>query len=335
MTRRVGVVGATGFLGGEALRLLIGHPNVEVTCVAAGSSAGKAFGDVRPAFAGVVDVRVAESDPENLAAYCDDVFLALPHGASADLAVALADRGVTVYDLGSDFRLRDPADHERYYGRPSPDPTWLARAVYCLPELTGPPRADAPIIACPGCFATALNLGLGPIAPHIAPGTRVAAFGATGSSGSGIQPAPGVHHSTRSNGFLAYKALTHQHLGEVRQQVGSHFALDFVPHSAPMVRGIHVTLVLPTESLSVSPEEAFGVYADKPMIQVVPGTVNVGWANGSNRAFLGWAESDGATAIFVGIDNLLKGGAGQAVQIFNLKNGLPETAGIPMVGVWP
>ncbi|MFQ3677965.1 MAG: N-acetyl-gamma-glutamyl-phosphate reductase [Fimbriimonadaceae bacterium] len=335
MKRRVGVVGATGFLGGEALRLLVGHPNVEVARVAAGSSAGKAFGEVRPAFAGVVDGLVSESDPEDLAAHCDDVFLALPHGASADLAIALASRGVTVYDLGSDFRLRDPADHERYYGRRAPDPAWLERAVYCLPELTGAPPADAPIVACPGCFATALCLGLGPLAPYIAPGTRVAAFGATGSSGSGIQPAPGVHHSTRSTGFLAYKALTHQHLGEVRQQVGAHFALDFVPHSAPMVRGIHLTLILPTASLGIPPSEAYAIYADKPMVRAAAGTVNVGWANGSNRAFVGWAESEGATAVFVGIDNLLKGGAGQAVQIFNLKNGLPETAGIPMVGVWP
>lgn len=336
---KVGVVGATGFMGAEAVRLVIGHPMLNLEMICAGSSAGKDMGDVRPSFAGL-ELEVEPANPRELAERCETAILALPHGESAPLAIDLYQRGLTVIDLGSDFRLEDPLDHERYYGRKAPDPEILKEARYSLPELTGKPEGR--LIASPGCFATAMCLAIAPLANRLPLGAKVAVFGATGSSGSGIAPAPNVHHSLRSTSFVAYKPLAHQHIGEVRQlihRLGGDLQIDFVPHSAPMVRGIHVTAMFDRSSLldpKSSLNEAFqSQYEDRPFVKVQEGPVNVGWATGSNRAFVGVTENDQTAVVMVALDNLLKGGAGQAIQSLNLLNDWDETTGLPMVGMWP
>jgi N-acetyl-gamma-glutamyl-phosphate reductase len=270
------------------------------------------------------------------------VFLALPHGESAVAGRALRTRGVRVIDLGSDFRLKDPAEHARWYGREPAAPELLDEAWYGLPELTGPPPAGTGLIANPGCFATALLLTLAPLAPHLAPDADVAVFGVTGSSGSGVAPSAGVHHSLRTTSFTAYKTLKHQHVGEVRQLLASRSTAGavptfrFVPHSLPTARGIHLTTVLPSGSLGADALEVLrAAYADAALVDVVEGEIPMGAVQHSNRTLIGVVRAGADVVVFTALDNLLKGGSGQAVQNLNLWEGWDETLGLPVVGAWP
>jgi N-acetyl-gamma-glutamyl-phosphate reductase len=330
----VGIVGANGFLGGELVRLLVAHPHAEIAAVCAGSSAGKRLGDVRPGLRGAGPWVLEAFEPDAIAARCAVVFLALPHGESGVAARALVSRGVRVIDLGSDLRLVDPAAHEAWYGRAPTAPELAANAWYGLPELTGPPPSGWTHIANPGCFATALALTLAPIADLA---DAVDVFGVTGSTGSGIQPTMGVHHSLRVSSFTAYKTLTHQHLGELGQLLarrGASPRVRFVPHSLPAARGIHVTAVLTAPAARVE-ERLRAAYDGAAMVEVVRGEIPMGAVQGSAGALLGVAGQGDTAVVFCAIDNLLKGGSGQAVQNLNLGMGWDETAGLPTVGMWP
>lgn len=330
---RVGIVGASGFLGSELVRLVHAHPDLQLAMVTGNNSAGKRLADLRPGFASLGSLLVRPSNPDELANGCDVVFLALPHGESSGMAAALVDLGTLAIDLGSDFRLRDPADHHVYYNRAAPDRRYLDVSTYCLPELTGPPASDAKIIACPGCFATALSMTLAAISDLT---DSVQVFGVTGSSGSGIAPSGGVHHSLRSTNFVAYKPLAHQHEGEVKQVLAdleADVSFDFVPHSAPVTRGIHLTTVVPASPQDV--ELTLQRYEECPFVVVEPGPAPLGSVIGTNLVRFGYAGQGDKTAVFCAIDNLLKGGAGQAVQILNLVLGLPQTQGLPTIPLWP
>jgi N-acetyl-gamma-glutamyl-phosphate reductase common form len=335
----VGIVGANGFLGGELVRLLAAHPHARVEMLCAGRSAGKALSTVRPGLRGPADGRLEAFDADLLASRCEVAFLALPHGESAVAGRALRARGVCVIDLGSDFRLREPADHVRYYGREPGAPELLAEAVYCLPELTGPPPRECGLIANPGCFATALALVVAPLAPHVAAGVSLTVFGVTGSTGSGIEANLGVHHSLRVSSFTAYKTLKHQHIGELRQLLASRGAVphvSFVPHSLPAARGIHLTLTLPRTGLTGSALDHYrAAYAGAELVDVVEGEVPMGAVIGSCRTLIGVAGDASTVVVFAALDNLLKGGSGQAIQSLNLRQGWPETAGLPLIGSWP
>ncbi|MCB9664334.1 MAG: N-acetyl-gamma-glutamyl-phosphate reductase [Alphaproteobacteria bacterium] len=336
---RVGIVGANGFLGGELVRLLSAHPEVRLAALVAGRSAGQQLSSLRPGLRGPADAVLEAFDADALAAACEVVFLALPHGESGVAGAALRQRGVRVVDLGSDFRLRDPADHVRFYGREPTAPELLDEAVYCLPELTGPPPPLAGLIASPGCFATALLLTLAPLQDGLGP-EGVTVFGATGSSGSGVAPSAGVHHSLRMTSFTGYKTLAHQHLGEVGQALaarGPAPRLRFVPHSLPVARGILLTTVIPEGQLGGASalERLTAAYADAALVDVVQGEVPLGAVQHSVRTLIGVVERGGDTVIYTAIDNLLKGGSGQAVQSLNLAQGWSETLGLPVVGSWP
>ncbi len=330
---RVGVAGANGFMGAEAARLLLSHPHFELTLVSAGESAGKKLRDVRPGLD--TDLVLQPTDPSLFERHCDAVILALPHGASAPIAEDLIKRGRVVLDLGSDFRIKDPDESSRWYGRQAPRRRLLEEAWYGLPELTGPPPEGSRLIANPGCFATALCLGLAPLAGQ--PIEKVRASGITGSSGSGAAPSPGVHHSTRATNFVPYKPLEHQHLGEVFQlltEKGASFDVDFVPHSAPLTRGIFLTLFvdLPEETLLKLYTTAF---EGSSMIKVSQGPVPLGAVTGTNRTLIGISGSGPVSVVFVALDNLLKGGSGQGIQNLNLLFGRPESEGLPLHAMWP
>lgn len=320
----VAVVGASGFLGAEAVRLLVGHPKVEPAYLAAGRSAGKHLGAVRPSFPSDPNLMLRETDAAAIASCAAWAILALPHGESAPLATELLRQGVGVIDLGSDFRLRDPADHRTYYDREAPEQGLLDRAFYSLPEITGPPPEGCRLIASPGCFATALALLLWPWVGRV---ERVSVFGATGSSGSGIDPKPGVHHATRHTNFVGYKPLNHQHMGELRQLLGPGLEVDFLPHSAPMTRGILVSAAMPEDAVGLYDS----AYAGKPFIKLLASPPNTGATLGTNRADVGVV----GRACYVAIDNLIKGGAGQAIQSLNLLMGWDESLGLSRVGLWP
>jgi len=338
-TPRIGVVGATGVLGGELVRLLAQHPAVQLTTVCASTSAGKLLHEVRPSLRGAGRHTVQAFAAEALARDCDLVFLALPHGTSAAAAAALLERDVAVIDLGSDFRLRRAAEVRHYYGHDPEHPELLEEAVYSLPELTGPIPAGTRLIANPGCFATALSLALAPLADRLGEGASVQAFGVTGSSGSGLSPSATVHHSFRRTSFTAYKALRHQHLGEVRQLLASRGdvpEIAFIPHSSTTVRGIHITATCRKQDLDGSVLQLLqDAYEDSSFVDVVAGEVPMGAVIGSNRALLGAVEDEDTAVVFCAIDNLLKGGSGQAIQNMNLLLGLDEELGLPSVGIWP
>ncbi len=338
---RVGIVGATGFMGGEVVRLIAGHPSAELSAVCASSkNVGRLLGEIRPSLSGLGSRVLEQADPARLGASCDVVFLALPHGSSAELAAGLLDRGCRVIDLGSDFRLRDPEDYPRYYQRAHPCPELLDRAFYGLPELTGPPPDGCALVANPGCFATAIALGTVPLVPHLESGARLVVNGVTGSTGSGARPRHGVHHSLRMTNFWAYKPLAHQHMGELRQLMrsshGREAAVDFTAHSAPVARGIHLTITLRRSELNGSALALLSeAYDGASLVCVAEGRVAMGAVVGSMRSTIGVVETEDAAAVFVAIDNLLKGGSGQAVQNMNLLLGLEPLAGLPMAGLWP
>jgi len=328
---KVGVLGATGFLGGELVRLLAGHPNVDVVVRGSRANAGKRLSAVRPNLVGAADGLLEDLDAAALAERCELVFLALPHGTSAAAGRGLRQLGVPVIDLGSDFRLTEPADHVTYYGREPGAPELLDEAVYSLPELTGGP-GEAGLIANPGCFATALALTLAPVADA----SRVLISGITGSSGSGIAPSAGVHHSLRGTDFKAYKPLRHQHLGEVRQLLAARGAVPsiaFVPHSAPVARGIHLTAFV--EGVEGVIDRYREAYANSALVSVRAGALRMGSVVGTCRAEIGVVEDTDGVVVFCAIDNLLKGGSGQALQNLNLRQGWPETLGLPVIGAWP
>jgi N-acetyl-gamma-glutamyl-phosphate reductase common form len=341
----VAVVGASGFLGGELLRLLAHHPQVELAYLGGSGSVGRTVGELRGGLAApaLSELTIEPTDAEAIAERCELALLALPHGQSAALTRQLLTRGCRVIDLGSDFRLRDAADYPRYYGREHPCPELLGEAFYGLPELTGAPPAGCQLVANPGCFATAMALGLAPLAPLLRDDARVAISGVTGSSGSGAAASPRVHHALRTTNLGAYKVLEHQHLGELRQLLaarrrdGRAPAVDFVPHSGPLVRGIHLTLMLRASELTGDPLEALErAYADAPLCRVrEDSAAQLAAVVGSCRAELGLFRRDGAVVLTVAIDNLLKGGSGQAVQNLNLLCGFGPLTALPTMGIWP
>ncbi|MBC9002174.1 N-acetyl-gamma-glutamyl-phosphate reductase [Micromonospora aurantiaca (nom. illeg.)] len=330
---RVAVAGASGYAGGELLRLLAGHPEFELIAATAHSQAGQPVTAVHPHLAGL-DLVFAATEPATLAD-ADLVFLALPHGQSAALAAALPDP-VKVVDLGADHRLRDAAAWSRYYGGEHAG-AW----TYGLPELPGQ-RAEiaaATRVASTGCYAVATTLAL---APLIAAGAvrpdDVVVVAASGTSGAGRAAKAHLLGSEVMGDLTPYKVGAHQHVPEIKQATGA-TGLSFTPVLAPMPRGILATVTaVPTGDADPRAVLA-AAYADAPFVHVLP---EGSWPHtaataGSNSCHLqATVDVDSGRVIVVSaIDNLGKGAAGQAVQNANLMVGLPETTGLSVFGVAP
>lgn len=343
MRIRAAILGASGYGGGELFRLLSGHPSVEAVAGASRRNAGKPVHSVHPNLRSLVDATFVEHiDWDWLEAGETPVlFSAMPHGELAkqyaELTSHWSDR-LTVIDLSADFRLRCPDLYAQYYGETHPHPEALADWTYGLCEWKADEIRGAKRVSNPGCFASALELGLFPLlsTPEI---DFVAASGATGSSGSGMAPSDTTHHPTRSNDYRAYKILAHQHMGEVAQLLLEHgragMEVSFVPHSAPMVRGILVTLQFRVPE-SVSVRGLFeSAYAGRPFIRIVEGSPRVAAVAGSNFVDIGVVQRGRKVAVLVALDNLLKGMSGQAVQNMNLALGRPETEGLWFSGGFP
>jgi len=341
MTIRVAVAGASGYAGGEILRLLLGHPaDVEIGALTAGANAGSPLGEHQPQLLPLADRVLGESTVQELAGH-DVVFLALPHGHSAALAAQLPD-DVVIIDCGADFRLTDADAWTRYYGSDHAG-SW----PYGLPELPGA-RAGlrgAKRIAVPGCYPTAASLAL---APALAAGIiepRVSIVAVTGTSGAGKALKPNLLGSEVMGSVSAYGVGgLHRHTPEIRQNLsvvaGTAVGVSFTPVLAPMPRGILATCTARTE---VDAEQAREVYqkacADEPFLHLLPEGQfpSTGAVLGSNALQLGVtvdAEA-GLLVVIAAVDNLTKGTAGGAVQCMNLALGLPETAGLSTVGLAP
>jgi N-acetyl-gamma-glutamyl-phosphate/LysW-gamma-L-alpha-aminoadipyl-6-phosphate reductase len=345
----IAILGASGYGGGELLRWLSSHPKVNHLRGTARTLAREPFWKAHPNLRGVLDGTFEDDIDWREWAKCEQpvVFAALSHGALAEKlpaleaaweAAGIAERLLLV-DLSGDFRLQDPAVFAKAYKKIHPCPEHLHRFVYGLPEWNKALLPGARRIANPGCFATALQLGIVPLR-----GLKLgflAASAATGSSGSGASPSEGTHHPLRAQDFRAYKILGHQHLPEV------HMAMDacavegtfaFVPQSAPMVRGIFATLMFPLpQALDAKALHARAVHAfqDCPFVRLVEESPKVTAVTGSNFADISVAAKDGAGVVLVAIDNLCKGMASQAVQNMNLALGLPESEGLRIAGRYP
>ena len=353
--RKVAVLGASGYIGGEALRLLLGHPCVDVAAVtSSASNAGKAVTTVHPHLTKLTDLAFRESVPDEEAGEYDAIFLALPHGeAMARVPALLAaggrggprGDGPVLFDLSGDFRIKDPAIFERFYGLRHESPDWAARAAYGLTEWNRNAIRDGRLVACPGCFPTGALLALTPLAKAGLLGGQVVIDSKTGSSGSGKEPGEGTHHPTRSQDFRAYGIFTHRHRPEIAQELAKWVAapsgdlrVHFTPHSAPMVRGIFTTAyAFPTRPVSAIELQEIYVqaYGEEMFVRLVE-TPRVAVVAHSNFCDLSVAtDGEGAVIVTSAIDNLVKGGAGQAVQNLNVAFGWPEKLGLSFPGTMP
>ena len=339
--KRVAILGASGYGGSELLRLLLSHPSVEVARITSRQHAGFPVWRVHPHLLHVSELAFEDTDPKAAAQDVDLVFSALPHGASQEAVLALPP-GTRVIDLSGDFRLKDPLAYQRAYGHEHRGPERLAEFVYGLTEFNRPRLLTTRAVATPGCFATGVLLALMPLALEGLLDVPVAVNGVTGSSGSGVEPKAGTHHPERAEAFRAYKPLTHQHLPEIAQQLGQAGAGDvplaFVPHSAPMVRGIHITATLyPKKSFDGAAVRALYArhYGEERFVRLVDQPPDCAVVAGSNFADV-YATADGrAVTVLVALDNLVKGMSGQAVQNMNLMLGLPEHDGLSFPGTRP
>jgi N-acetyl-gamma-glutamyl-phosphate reductase len=338
MGARAAVAGASGYAGGELLRLLLAHPDLDIGPVAGGSSAGRGVTDLHPHLPQLEGVVFADTTPEVLAE-ADVVFLGLPHGQSAALAAALPD-GLPVVDLGADHRLERAEDWARFY-----DTDYAGTWPYGLPELFREALVGATRIAGPGCNATAMTLALGPLlAAGLVEPQDLVATTVSGTSGAGRGLTASLLASEVMGDVSAYKVASHRHTPEVRQSLrrlaGADVTLSYTPTLAPMPRGILTTCTARTTATEAELRSALRAQYDaEPFVHVLP---EGRWPHtaataGSNACHLQVAvDADAGRAVVVGaLDNLGKGAAGQAVQCANLALGLPETAGLTASGVAP
>jgi len=341
---RVGIFGASGYAGGELIRLVDGHPELEAKVLAGRASAGSALRDVHPHLAGG-DRRLVGLDPDE-AEDLDLVFLALPHGASAPIALDLLGRGVAVVDLGSDFRLDTQDRYEAAYGMEHSYPDELGKWAFGLPELFGESIEGTDRVAVPGCYPTSAILALGPLlaAGLIAP-TPITIDSMSGASGAGRSAKPNLTFGSIDEGVVAYGLLTHRHRPEIEQglemSAGHKPTVVFTPHLVPMQRGILSTCHAPLTSSATSDDDLRGAlesaYAGSSFVEVIDRPPQTRWVVGSNRCLL-WVAADprtGTALVLSALDNLIKGAAGQGVQCANLMLGLSEEEGLGSSGWMP
>ena len=345
---RASVLGGSGFAGAELVRRLLLHPQVELVRVGAADHIGEPLSAALPHLEGKTQLHFEELTPAQAVTEVDIVLMGLPQKASIPVVEAALARGVKVLDLSGAFRLREPAQYQRYYGEVHPRPDLLQRFVYGLPELQRELIRGADTVASPGCFATAIELGLLPLARRGWLRGAVSSVGITGSSGAGVAASATTHHPTRANNLRTYRPLTHQHTPEIEDTLKNagarDFRLDFVPVSAPLVRGIFVSSFarVSAELTQAELTDAFQQqYRGEPFVRIpssrFPEVVAVA---GSNYAEVGFefGPVDGderLLTVFSCLDNLMKGGAGQAIQNMNLMLGLEESLTLEDIGPYP
>jgi N-acetyl-gamma-glutamyl-phosphate reductase len=345
---RAGVLGGSGFAGAELVRRLIGHPDVDLVRVCAADHVGEPIASALPHLEGRTNLVFENPPPERAVEGLDVVLMGLPHGASIDVVERVIDRDVRVIDMSGAFRLKDLKAYERFYGGPHGRPDLLGRFVYGLPELHREEIRTARFVSSPGCFATSIELALLPFAKAGLLEGALEVVGVTGSSGAGVTPTATTHHPTRSVNLRTYRPLDHQHAPEIEAALTEAGAkglrLSFVPVSAPLARGIFVTAFFRVPA-SVPEEKLAGLqraaYEKEPFVRVPRGRLpEVVAVNGSNYAEVGAVigKDEGGTRLvtaFAALDNLVKGGAGQAIQNLNLMLGVPETRTLEDVGAYP
>jgi N-acetyl-gamma-glutamyl-phosphate reductase len=349
---KVGIVGGTGYTGVELLRLLAAHPQVALQVITSRADAGTPVSQMFPSLRGYVDLPFTHPDQAHLEK-CDLVFFATPTGIAMQQVRALLDAGVKVIDLAADFRLQDVASWEKWYGMSHACPDLVAEAVYGLPEANRSQIKSARLVANPGCYPTAVQLGFIPLleAGVIEPNSLIA-DAKSGVSGAGRKAENSILFSEAADNFKAYGVAGHRHLPEIKQGLaraaGKEIGLTFVPHLAPMIRGIHATLYgrLIDEKLLSRPRREVDLqalfeqrYANEPFVDVMPAgslpeTRSVRGANHC-RIAVHRPQGDDTVVVLSVIDNLVKGAAGQAVQNMNIMFGLPEAIALNNIPLLP
>jgi N-acetyl-gamma-glutamyl-phosphate reductase len=341
---KVGILGGTGYTGVELLRLLAVHPQAKLAVITSRAEAGKKVADLFPNLRGHVDLAFREPDPKLLAA-CDAVFAATPNGVAMTQARALISGGTRLIDLAADFRLRDPAVWEKWYGVPHACPELLAEAVYGLPETNREKIKTARIVANPGCYPTAVQLGFLPLLEQgLVDANHLVADAKSGVSGAGRKAEVHTLFAEASDNFKAYAVAGHRHWPEIEQGLetatGKPVGLTFVPHLTPMIRGIHATLYARLVKTDADLQALYEKrYANEPFVDVLPAgshpdTRSVRASNVCRIAVHRPQGGDTVVVLSV-IDNLVKGAAGQAVQNMNILFGLDERTGLAAPPVLP
>jgi N-acetyl-gamma-glutamyl-phosphate/LysW-gamma-L-alpha-aminoadipyl-6-phosphate reductase len=344
------IVGGSGYTGGELLRLLLGHPHVEVTQVTSRSLVGKLVTSAHPNLRKRAALKFIHPDA---LARCDLLFLCLPHGAAAPRVAEYLEQASVVIDLSADFRLKDPAAYGTWYGWQHPRPEMLApeASVYGLPELHRAAIARAAYIASPGCNATAAILGLWPLATSglLDPAMPLVVEAKSGSSGAGGEAGPASHHPERSGIMRSFKPTGHRHTAEVIQELavdGFQPRVSFTATSVEAVRGILATCHAFTKE-PLTDKDLWQVYRaaykDEPFIRLVKEASGIHRSpepkilSGSNFCDIGFEADphDSRVVVLSAIDNLMKGAAGQAVQAMNIRYGFEETCGLEFTGLHP
>ena len=343
MGQTAAVLGASGYAGGEVVRLIDDHPAIDLIHLGAHRRAGESLAAVHPHLPDG-DRILGSGDVDDLPDI-DVAFLALPHGASAGPGLALAARGVTVVDLGSDFRMDTPERYEAAYGAPHPAPDQLGEWVYGLPELFGGSLVGAHRIAVPGCYPTSALLALAPLVrAGLIDHTAIVVDAMSGVTGAGRALKGDLLFGAVDEGVRAYGVTTHRHRPEMEcglDAMGSgETTVSFTPHLVPMQRGILSTCSAPVSDGVVLSDVVGALrtaYEESPFVEVIDGPPQTRWVVGSNRCLLAPFVDDhsGRVIVLSAIDNLLKGAAGQAVQCANLALGLPEETGLSMAGWMP
>lgn len=341
---KVGIIGGTGYTGAELLRLLTGHPNVEIAAVTSRSNQGELVSDIYPNLRGIVDVPFVTPELNNLSG-CDVVFFATPHGVAQSSVPSFLAAGIKVIDLSADFRLRDQSVWEKWYGQPHQASDMLPRAVYGLPEVNREAIVDADLVACAGCYPTSIQLGLLPLLRQgCVDSSDIIANSASGVSGAGRQANISTLLSEASDSFKAYGASGHRHQPEIEQALediaGHSVGLTFVPHLLPIIRGIHTTIYANLVDLNVDIQELYEHhFKNEPFIDVLPAGSHpeTRTVRGSNYCRIAVHRPNNGRKVIILVveDNLTKGASGQAIQCMNLMFGLPETLGLMMPGLLP
>lgn len=341
---KVGIVGGTGYTGVELLRLLATHPGVELVAITSRSEAGRPVAELYGNLRGHVELAFSEPDPALLRT-CDLVFFATPNGTAMQMVPALLEAGVRVIDLAADFRLRDPAVWEKWYGMPHDCVDVLREAVYGLPELNRQQIRDARLVANPGCYPTATALGFLPLVEAgLVDVSTLVADCKSGVSGAGRGANAAMLMGEVGESFKAYAVPGHRHLPEIQQTLSwvtdDNVGLTFVPHLLPMIRGIHATLYARLTDTGSELQALYEQrYASEPFVDVLPPGAHpeTRSVRGVNHCRIAVHRPQGGDTVVVlsVIDNLTKGAAGQAVQNMNLMFGLDESAGLGQIALLP
>ena len=341
---KVAIVGGTGYTGVELLRLLALHPQVEIVAITSRSEAGTPVAQMFPNLRGYLDIAFSQPDV-NMLGDCDLVFFATPNGTAMKLVPELLAKGTRIVDLAADFRLQDEQEWQQWYGEPHACPDLLKQAVYGLPEINRTQLVTANLVANPGCYPTAVQLGFLPLIEtglvdieHLIADTK------SGVSGAGRGANVGNLFSEAGENMKAYGVAGHRHWPEIRQGLSNIAAkqvgLTFVPHLTPMIRGIHATLYAPLKSTKEDLQDLYASrYENEPFVDVMPAgshpeTRSVRGANHCRLAV--HVPPSGETVVVLSvIDNLVKGAAGQAVQNMNIMFGFAEDTGLQIIGLVP